>query len=99
MHREYYEKCHAVETKLGKDYPSGDAYLVGLKPGGTNTPCNATLSTAARCIVEGTHRLATQAEVDAFLASQELLRTQAGPVGLAAAEKLHAALRASRGEK
>ena len=73
--RAYYNDKHAKMAELEKSSPNGAVYVTSLFNRERNSQAGATLSAtienAARVITDGTHRLATQEEVDAFIKMQE----------------------------
>lgn len=67
-------KVRAKRTELDAQYPEGYCVLVSVQSDTYNTkggvPMEMPNDNAARHLVEGTHKLATDAELDAFRAAQ-----------------------------
>ena len=73
--KSYYTEMREKERKLTTDFPDGVIYITSLfyrernsTPGCTTS---ATCINAARCLTDGTHRLATKEEIEAFIAHQQ----------------------------
>jgi len=79
--RAYFADKHAKMAELEKTSPGGVVYVTSLFNRERNSQAGSTLSAtvenAARVITDGTHRLATQDEVDAFIKMQEKNREAA----------------------
>ena len=69
----YFSAIREQRKALEVQHPSGCCLITPLQPGNTG-PCEVTVSEAARWIVEGSHRLATQDEADAFHATMQMNR-------------------------
>ena len=91
---EYYQREHAQQATLAKDNPDG--YCRVTDKNGRNT-CEVSVSNAARLLTAGSHRLATEAEAQAFRATQEMGRVKSPLVdSLEAARAQFAALMAGK---
>lgn len=73
--KEYFRDLHAEEAKLEKKHPEGVVYVTSLfhreRNSTPGTTLSATCRNAARVITDGTHREATQDEIDGFLHHQQ----------------------------
>jgi hypothetical protein len=73
--KSYFNDKRAVEAELERSYPGGVVYVTSLFHRERNSTPGCTLSAswsnAARVLTDGTHRLATPEEVDAFLKRQQ----------------------------
>ena len=61
---EYFSAIKAQRVALDAHYPNGTVYLTAVA--NRDSVSEADTDTAARCLVEGTHRLATDDEVAAW---------------------------------
>jgi hypothetical protein len=73
--RSYFDDLHKEEAAFTREFPNGVVYVTSLfhrernsTPGRTHS---ANWRNAARVVADGTHRRATQDEIDSFLAHQE----------------------------
>ena len=82
---EYFGKIREQREALAKQFLDGSCLVISVKPV-NNGPCGVTLDNAARLLVEGTHRIASDAEARAFHESMELKRA-AGPDPLETARR------------
>ncbi|WP_321471140.1 hypothetical protein [uncultured Paludibaculum sp.] len=73
-------KTRAKRIELEAQFPSGDCVLVSVQSDTHNTKGGLTMEApvdnAARHLVEGTHRLATEDEIKAFRTAQAEQRKQ-----------------------
>ena len=73
--RTYFDDLHSKEAELVRNHPDGVVYVTSLFHREKNSTPGATLSAAcrnaARVITDGTHRLATDEEVEKFHQRQE----------------------------
>ena len=73
--KEYFQDLRAEEAKLEKSHPDGVVYVTSLFHRERNSTPGSTLSAtcrnAARVITDGTHREATQEEIDGFMRHQQ----------------------------
>jgi len=81
--QEYYGDMRKEIAALEKEHPDGACYVTSLfhreRNSTPGTTLSASLRNAARVITDGTHRRATQEEIDAFVAHQrqEFVRNSA----------------------
>jgi hypothetical protein len=75
--RVYYTAIREKRAELGAQFSNGSCAVVSVNRA-NNGACEVTLDNAARLLVEGTHRLATDSEIDAFHADQGLRRAATG---------------------
>jgi len=89
---EYYAKIHRQTQALTLQFPGGDCLVTA-----GSTTCEVPVPLAARILIEGTHRLATQDEADAFRATQAMNSVSTPLVStLEAARQQFAALMAGK---
>jgi hypothetical protein len=73
--REYFGDLHAKEAELEKKFPEGVVHVTSLFHRERNSTPGSTLSAtcrnAARVITDGTHREATQGEIEGFALHQQ----------------------------
>ena len=73
--RAYFGDLHAKEAELEKKFPEGVVHVTSLFHRERNSTPGSTLSAtcrnAARVITDGTHREATQEEIDGFMRHQQ----------------------------
>ena len=73
--REYFGDLHKAESLLERAHPDGIVYVTSLFHRERNSTPGSTMSAscrnAARVITDGTHREATQEEIEAFMAHQQ----------------------------
>jgi hypothetical protein len=69
----YFSAIREQRKALEVQHPDGCCLITPVQPGNTG-PCEVTVSEAARWIVEGSHRLSTQGEADAFHATMQMNR-------------------------
>ena len=72
---EYYSRVNANENTLRKDHPDGFCLVISTKPR-NNGPVEVTTRNAAVLLTDGGFRLATEAEDQAFRATQTMARTE-----------------------
>lgn len=81
--REYYTDLRNTEKEFQRNYPAGVVHVTSLfnrdRGSTAGTTTSATCYNAARVVTDGTHRLSTPEEIEAFEAHQqrELIRNQA----------------------
>jgi hypothetical protein len=75
--RTYYAAIREKQAALSAQFPNGCCAVVSVNPA-NNGPCEVTLNNAARLLVEGSHRLASAGEIEAYNANQELRRAASG---------------------
>lgn len=79
--REYYKDLHRTEAELERRFPDGEVFVTSQYHREKNSKAGRTISStcynAARVITDGTHREATDAERESFLALQEKNRIAA----------------------
>ncbi|WP_321476613.1 hypothetical protein [uncultured Paludibaculum sp.] len=76
--REIAVRVRGKVAELRTEFPSGDCVLVSVKNDAFNTvggmPMEVPVENAARHLVEGTHRMATETEIKAFREQQKAAR-------------------------
>jgi len=79
--RQYYSDRRKIAVDLVKQFPDGIVYITSIFNRERNTTegatCSVGIDNATRCLVEGTHRLATEEEIDRFNQLQETNRVEA----------------------
>lgn len=95
---EYYTKLTAKQAELRKLYPSGSLHIASVNNGRV---CGASIEVAARCIIEGSHRVTSEVEVQEHEKQMALLRAQSTNAGggIDQARALFAALGHKDGKK
>jgi hypothetical protein len=96
-HAQYYSDIREQRDKLQQQFPAGDCLVISVRPL-NNGACEVPLALAAKLLVEGSHRLASETECNSFRAAQEANRATTSPVdSLANARAQFAALMAAKG--
>lgn len=98
MKSEYYAEKQRITATLAKQFPQGSCPVTSTgKQGAPGRVCMATVENSARLILEGTHRLATPQEFEAWQATMAMNKARSVPVnGLEAARALFAALQGGK---
>ena len=101
MNKDYHSAKREVFAGLSRQFPDGWCFITSVDTPGKNIKagavCSVTVDNAARCIVEGSHRLATDEEARAFRESQTAARAYSRPaVTLAAARDQFTAIMKER---
>ena len=92
----YYAMQRDERNRLAPEHPSGCCLIIPVQPGNTG-PCEVTVPEAARWIVEGRFRLATQGEADKFCAQRDAARARCAPDSLARTRALFDAAMTTKG--
>lgn len=96
---EFYSKKREVLESLSKQFPEGACLVISVNPG-NNGPCEVLIDNAARLIVEGTHKLASEEECQSFHAAMATARASSLPVdGLESARALFATIQGGKDRK